>query len=802
MFLASLRYRMPSQETWTFLRFPTGHGELKNVHVVTTEVFELFHEILSYVLLGQRTLQPHFEAVIQFHDTDGSSWSLFRKPGSLRITKDGETTDTGESLHEILRKAVGHALSLDENEYKNHLYHAYHGIFENKNIEAWHYGQAQPAHLGIRRIISEKIDEIHADIFVSLGVTAKKSSQMIVDFTQELAMLQGRLSFMIAEKAHWSEHQVGSAGQDTQTALENQVVTLKSAKELGIMAEIQRLVAPLCGPHTMPLQTMEKQRFEWDQQIEALEKILGGSSVEKDVPDFDKALECLCRLQAYGKLVKATRDLREYCDNQLDPQLKSYIAHAETIGSDFRKLLEEIQAEQLFVQQQKEIFMPRMDVQKDQEAEQEGRHGMGKTWFDRLKGPTKSFQNSPSAQQTSHERENFYEFIRKVSQTVDTIVGKGVQLLEELPVVDGQHRELSSSLESSLYGLAQRYAKAREEWAEMAKKFHLSPEMDVAGLVKLSIVYSRLTMMKERRQWLESRITDQRERIQKLEKLIISWRKLTDSQKTDPLDHPQLVIHEALSITRYMDNKIRRFDQLKEKFSEQSLKSQALQFVQGYLDDESQNLMRQWQGLFQSFGVMCLPPDHSKIPEFVEAGEKIKHLLQLLESFRHSVDDCRKPALLEAFCLRQRFSEQTMDGLIGWLKVEADIKNPFRSLVIVTDHEPLMKSLVAQGASLGVLTTRSGAQQQSPVTRINQDTVPVDRLSDRMIEGTEASLKDRATLATLSLKPTPTIKKNQLGQSQQKNTPPARDSAQESLQVRAERVLAMLNPRDTTKLSR
>jgi hypothetical protein len=836
MFLTSVRYRFIAQETWTFLRFPAGHGAMKNVQIITPEIFEALHEVFLDALVGQRSAQQNLEIVLQFHDMDGSSWSLFRKPGSLRMTKDGEAIDPGQSMMEMIKKALGQFSPTGNADNKNQLYTAYHGIYDKNHLFSWKYGEPQPGQIGITQLVSKMLEDLQSQFCLIAGCESKKNISSIIEFTERLSALHGKLIFTNQWQRKWTVQQNVEVSPEVNSIHDNQILTLKSAKELGIMAEIQRLASPLSGPNVTPLQILEKQRSQLDHQIESLESLVGSRQANEELPKFEMAIESLCRLHAYSKLLKSTQELREYCDHNLDPKLKAYIEHAEHMGSDFRKLLEEIQSEQLLMQQQKEILIspleeldPRKDVGQD-------RGNFGRTWFDRLKSPTKASLANSQKQQNGREKNHLGSFLSKISESIDAIVTKGVNILEELPAVDTQHRDLSSSLEDSLNTLAQRYTKAREDWSEIAKKYNLSNDMDLSSLVKVAVIFSRLVVMRERRQWLDIQVKDYQERIQKLAKLIHQWRKLTDSQKIDPLDQPQMIIQESLAIIRYMDSKIKRFDQLKEKFSEQNLKIQSIQFVKGYFDEELKNLLKNWRELFQEFGASYLQPDQPKVRDLLNMGTKIKNVALVSDHQSQSEEkDRRTPALVEVLLIKQIFSDENIEIFSEWLKEQCELRSPFRSVLIATDQGELVKSLAAQGASVGVMTTRNnpqsttGAQSthtapSSPNLKPSQEvsrtpTTVGGKLPNRSEFPYRSEVSNQGELAyqgslertqggIIHSKPTPTLRKNQVGPSTARGQGGAggqnigKNETSESLQMRAERVLAMLSPKDGSKLSR
>lgn len=769
MHVTSLRYRYTTQETWNFLRFPTGTGDLKNLQIIEADskALEPILEAFRFVLHGQLPSQPT-EAVLQIHDDDGAAWSILRKAGSLRITRDGEMVDSQMAyLHLLQGIGITSLQQIDFEKDKLKLLNPQNLVFESNRLELWPLGEGEPSPLVLGRYLREKIQH-HLDLIQkSLDSVSPIALSQTIKIHDSLEPIYTRYMDIEHRCVQWSSEQKQTSKDFINSSLhENQQNTHKFAKELSIMAEIQKIVSPLSGPQAPSLAALEKQKKILVAQLEATEKVIGPlEDINGEVPDFNQAFDVLCRLHAYGKLVKSTQSLRDYCESNIEPQVKSYLSQSETLGTHLRSLLEGLQADQHKIQLQREILVPKS------QGDTTGRESAtaGKTWFDRFKAPHKTTANGTGALTHGRELQNdtLSDHVQKLTSTVENIIIKGASILAELPNQENHHENLKQAFDFSIDQLVQKFSKVRQEWQALAKSLRLPESLDIINLIKYVILFERSMVLRERLDFINSQIVDFQDKILRLEKLIIQWRKVTESQKQNPLDQPHLVIQEALSITRYLESKIKRFDQVLDQFADHNIKGQVLEMISAQFSSEKAQLLKTWTEEAAKINLPNLLITSSSVPDVLKNALKIKQYWQILQET--TITASKKPqttSLVEIWSLTQDHLD------IKLLVDHLGTSNIFASIILVCPHQALNTKLAALGASVGTLTAR---QVQTPSTVLPpQPLVP-------------------------TMKPTPTLKKQVVGP---QNFPSAAQSSgpktpsAETLQARAERVLAMLGPKD------
>ncbi len=800
MHVTSLRYRQLSQETWNFLRFPTGTGDLKNLQIIEADSVALkpILEAFRFALLGQITSHPS-EVVLQIHDDDGTSWSILRKSGSLRVTRDGEVVDASMAFIHLL-KGIGISVEqpIDFDKNKDKLFYPFQLAIASNRVELWPLGENEPPHLGLGRHLQAKIQDHLNLIQKNLESETPVTFQQAVKISELLDPLFSKYSDLDLRGKHWTALQQQASKETSHGSLhDNQQNTHKFAKELSIIAEIQYLVTPLSGPTCPSLSSLEKQKNHLDQQIEATEKVTGAlENLRGEVPDFNQAIDILCRLQAYGKLVRSTQNLRDYCETQVEPHLKSYLSQSETMGAQIRCLLESIQADQLKIHHQREILVPKTPKNPESGASRD--HGVsGKTWFDRFKAPARPiFQDAvPTPSVENSQSDLMAEPINRIATAVEDVIVKGSSILAELPSQEGQHENLKQSLDESIDQLVQKYSKVRKEWLVLAKTLNLPEALDIVNLIKYVILFERSMVLRERREAVHTKILDFQDRIQRLERLIIQWRKITDSQKPNPLDQPHLVIQEALSITRYLESKIKRFDQVLDQYSHHNIKGQVLEIILAQFTAEKNQLVRDWTEAVQRINLPHFSIHKPYVSEVLQSALHIKQWGHMLEesiatSSRHRPSQsCQSECLVEIWSLASSPSPSPSPStsisipqdkidvqlLVDYAVASRGIASYGSAIILICPYPAVTAKLAALGASVGTLTARQ---------------IPVQQQSESQ---SESQFESR------SPKPTPTLQRTTVGPQAPRplsKQNPVHTGSPESLQARAERVLAMLGPKD------
>ena len=210
---------------------------------------------------------------------------------------------------------------------------------------------------------------------------------------------------------------------------------------------------------------------------------------------------------------------------------------------------------------------------------------------------------------------------------------------KRLEVMQNHVAAIRSDIDSQRDGLAGAMARlekecatAHTEWLEMAHLTGLGSEgadFRVEQLVELLLNRIELIKLEEEKEELREKMRDRLARFETLERLIIEWRQLTNSQKAADLSHPGIILGEARSIIRYREEKQRvvaRLSQVRER-------SKSMAQKLAHLDERAKNLNTAWEKTLKDLRLPAVTTTDPRWDEALAAAKRLQTMTVVIADF-------------------------------------------------------------------------------------------------------------------------------------------------------------------------
>ena len=661
MIITAIKYRSTGTQDPEVFRFTGGTAGLRHAVCFQTtneSSKEKANAALAMVLNGIPS-NLISDAAIQIADSAGDTWVMTRGTQGFTVSKNGESL-TREQIRTSLISAL---LDLDlasgngnspDGEHIAAILDVRRGPNGRPCLAPWSAddrGHASPTNMATNMATKPTSTKALPDFKNFVEGSMKEASSKIasvlgaaiIDLTAEdpsvLQRLIDEVEPLTREARAIQEHlknleTPGSFSRDEQRRLELLI------PEIELIDKIKALALPLLDP-AEGISAIQDRLRALDHELTLR---LSSFGVQKSPNllhallnrEWRKALGCLARYQASKTLQDQWAAILGSTRDELDPLITEHIHSVEQSIRRDDELSAELEASiQMLRLKMAPVPSSLMQYHSPVHA-QITRQQAPQTWFDKLKdsihGSTPTPQSQAPVRAAEFPPRVFVEMLETTQATLESTT-------KRLEVMQNHVAAIRSDIDSQRDGLAGAMARleedcatARAEWLEMAHLTGLGSEgsdFRVEQLVELLLNRIELIKLEEEKEDLREKMRDRLARFETLERLIIEWRQLTNSQKAADLSHPGIILGEARSIIRYREEKQRvvaRLTQVRER-------SKSLAQKLAHLDERAKNLNATWEKTLKDLRLPAVTTTDPRWGEALAAAKRLQTMALVVADF-------------------------------------------------------------------------------------------------------------------------------------------------------------------------
>ncbi len=606
----AIRFRAVGESTWQSWKLNLGSGKFNNYQCITADR-ENLGRLASAVEFAVAGKEPDhsLEVMVQLSDNGGSTWIVQRRPGLVRYLRNGETMGAEEggiafaaALMDLdLESTSGAQVTVPINRLSL--------CSDEGQIVVRSPGSDYTQAAAFRRAVAKKIKDIAMAAARALSLPQLQNPKVLARLAQRLEPVyaQYREIERLAKDAPTTEA--------PQIRDEELVTQQRLGQEIELIEEIRVHATPLLAPGAPSLKALRDALAKVEADIAQMTAELGISESEVTAParDYGKAIDALCRLEAHGKLLKASQGARKFCEQKIEAPFKAYLEALEREFARDGKVIQQLDGCLGQITARIDHFHQELQGGQVQGYPQ----GPGvKTWFDRFKAKSHEDDRQESA---SAEIPSELELAR---QAVSYALGKVRDIAGGLAQAQGHQESALQALDQAHEELVRGLGRLRDHWLTQAREVGLPEDLNLGKLLKVVASQGQLTAWIERREDLKERVHRHTDRLTRIERLVIDWRRVTGSQKQSDLENPGILLQEARDIIRYHEAKRKKFDQL----TALAASSKASLAVRSMLKERKAKLLGYWQKVFTEESVPALDISFSELSELFKASGYIRAL--------------------------------------------------------------------------------------------------------------------------------------------------------------------------------
>jgi hypothetical protein len=654
MIITAIKYRSNGNQDPEVFRFTGGTAGLR--HAVCFQTAndiskEKANAALAMVLNGIPS-NLISDAAIQIADSAGDTWVMTRGTQGFAVSKNGESL-TREQIRTSLISAL---LDLDlaggngsnpDGEHIAAILDVRRGPNGRPSLSPWSAvdhrqtpAMDKPASIkglpdfknfveGSMKVASSKIASVLGAAIIDLAAEDPAVLQRLIDdvepLTREARAIQEQLKNIETP---------GSFSRDEQRRLEHLI------PEIELIDKIKALALPLLDP-AEGISAIQDRLRALDHELTLR---LSSFGVQKSPNllhsllnrEWRKALGCLARYQATKALQEQWAAILGSTRDELDPLITEHIHSVDQSIRRDDELSAELEASiQMLRLKMSPAPSSLMQYHSPVHA-QITREQSPQTWFDKLKdsihGSTQPSQTQAPVRAAEFPPRIFVEMLETTQATLESTT-------KRLEVMQNHVAAIRSDIDSQRDGLAGAMARlekecatAHAEWLEMAHLTGLGSEgadFRVEQLVELLLNRIELIKLEEEKEELREKMRDRLARFETLERLIIEWRQLTNSQKAADLSHPGIILGEARSIIRYREEKQRvvaRLSQVRER-------SKSMAQKLAHLDERAKNLNTAWEKTLKDLRLPAVTTTDPRWDEALAAAKRLQTMTVVIADF-------------------------------------------------------------------------------------------------------------------------------------------------------------------------
>lgn len=648
-------------------RFRNEQGAYKHLCALacSRQDQDLLRGALGFALFGSRA--PHVKhALVALTDDNGDAWIFERSEDQARCLKNRQLVDTKNDKH--LKDLFADYIP-----------------FEGE--VSW------PAMLRVLEMSSDGDGIVASGMkngkrspWEQLSVTrADELQKSIRLFWGEVPELRLAAKFLpigdgfLRRRAALEEHAKDVAKVFQQINAIDPVLLRKFDQELEIITQIRYIADPLSVPSRNPKLLMER-LVDVEKEMEAIKEEL--SKAQLFIPELDcdwsMVMQSLTRFLAADRLEKAARSSLQDARERLKPVYDSYRQEIANFLEHDREIIQGF-----------EVSLQELDAHVQRSGERQKPNLSNK--LNKLLG----FQ--PGDGGVAVDAEEGLNRARSIVNHCLTEIGR---LYAELEGQSSLHEQKLADFEARYEQIAKEYGRAREQWATVAKDCGLPVDIGLRQLMGALHQYSRLGVLQQKRTRCVEDLQEHRTQLRQLATLLETWRTHTGSQKSLPLENPNVILSEARGVLAYADKKEGQWKKLK------ALESQleAYQSIRARIKADQDRLDQLWKKALNEVSLPYLSLDKDGWEECLAALRE----LAMIEGLR---DQAYQPLKNEKI-----FSEVVFDVpfvLYTWkdsvlgnkarlqLLQQIELSSPFGWALILCEDQTLVEMMQKMGLSHG-----------------------------------------------------------------------------------------------------
>ena len=598
------------ESSWQSWKLNLGAGRYLNYQCLTgdRETLGQVARAIDFALTGKDPGQS-VEVMLQLSDDAGRSWIIQRRPGLVRFLRDGETLapGVGETL------LVAALMDLDEESAASAQVNIGINLFslytDEGRIAIRVHGTQDSGSHAFRKAIARKIKDIAT-------AAARALSLPQIQNPKVLARLAQRLEPVYAQYREVERLAKETQATEAAPVIEEELATQhRLGQELELIEDIRINATPLLAPGVPSLKALKDSLTSTEAEIAKATEELGISVPEVHAParDFAKAIDALSRLEAHGKLLRASLAARKYCEQRIEAPFKKYLEMLEKEFLQDKRIIQHLEA--CLDQINARLDAYNQDIQGPSGQASLGGPGV-KTWFDRFKAKSQEEdKQDPSLSDPPSELEI-------ARQAVGYALQKVTEIGASLGGAQNQHESALQALDSAHEELVRGLGRLRDYWLTQARELGLPEDLDLGRLLKIVVIQGQLAALVDRREDLKERVQKHAGRLARIERLVVDWRRITGSQKQSDLENTGILLQEARDIIRYYEVKRKKFDQL----TTVAAASKASLSLKAMLQGRKSKLTAYWNKVFTEELVPAVDIASDQLPELFKASSYIKAL--------------------------------------------------------------------------------------------------------------------------------------------------------------------------------
>lgn len=663
LIITAIKYRSNGNQDPEVFRFSGGTAGLRHAVCFQTAsdgAKEKANAALAMVLNGTPSSLIS-DAAIQIADSAGDTWVMTRGTQGFSVSKNGESLNR-EQIRTSLISALldlDLAAGISDNPDGEHIAAIMdvrrgpngrpclapastsdHGNSPTPNKPSSTKSQPEFKEFveGSLKEASSKIASVLGAAIIDLAAEDPSVLQRLIDevepLTREASAIQEQLKILETP---------GSFSRDEQRRLENLV------PEIELIDKIKALALPLLDP-AEGISAIQDRLRAIDHELTLR---LSSFGVQKSPNllhallnrEWRKALGCLARYHATKSLHDQWSVLLGTTQDELDPLIAE---HIHSIDQSIRRddeLSGELEASiQMLRLKMSPIPSSMMQYHSPVHA-QIIREQTSQTWFEKLKDSIHGGPQTPPPQPQVRAPEFppriFVEMLETTEATLESTTKRLEVMQNHVAAIRSDIDAQRDGLASAMARLEEECASARTEWLEMAHLTGLGAEgadFRVEQLVDLLLNRIELIKLEEEKESLREKMRDRLARFETLERLIIEWRQLTNSQKAADLSHPGIILGEARSIIRYRDEKQRvvtRLSQVRER-------SKSMAQKLAHLDERASLLNTAWDKTLKDLRLPAVTTTDPRWTEALAAAKRLQTMNLVIADFDSACTLSRK----------------------------------------------------------------------------------------------------------------------------------------------------------------
>jgi hypothetical protein len=616
----ALRFRGSAAEEWRLVRFPSGTGRFVRYQGLSgpAALLRLSSAALRYALTGVAAPGVS-EASVHLADDAGHLWIIDRKPGGMRILRNGEPVP-GDGERALAQALLDGEASTGP-ELKAYRIEAQGGRLTRVDAD----GEGA-SFVSLRELITRQMKDLAVECAKELGLGELADPKALVRLTREAEPLHAQYREIARQYKALTPETKDDAALDVG-------VVERLEAELTLIDEIAKAAEPLLTPG-VTLKGLKDELDTAETRLTRARETLGlPLSGDLPAPDFRAPIELLCRLEAQARLIRAAQGARKFCEQRIEPLHRQYLDVTEAGVVADRQIGAEL-----------ESCLASLTLQLGRPAQGAGTVPAQRGWFERFKlrasetaprdggGPRVSDDDlePPQAGELETARMAIEFALARLAELEDSLRLARDRKATAVAELDFAHEELVKS-----------YGRLREGWQTLARERGLPEDLTLERLIGIVAGFGEIARLEDARAKASARLRAYQAALSAVERLVLEWRQKTASQKASGLSTPPLLIAEARDIIRYREPKQKRIASLKaraaERLAEDTLRSM--------LRTRRQDLLTQWRSLFDERSVKAPPPIHHEALPLTFKRSAVIRALALLQG---SASDEPGPRVFES----------------------------------------------------------------------------------------------------------------------------------------------------------